>query len=302
MSSAQISEKSGIPERILVQILRQLTTIGIFREPSPRTFAHSTTSAYLFENAPILQDLILHMTDEGFKASAYLPESIGLYASKFDVVQKPELRTALNLAMRTDQHYFDWVYSPENVSHYGDRFGRAMMGLSLSQAPILVHLLDQYDWSQFEKGDKIVDVGGGVGHIGVFFKKRVKPGVEVIIQDRPTVVEQGRAIPEHRELVFQAHDFFTEQPVVGAKLYYLRVVLHDWPDAICRTILAHIVKAMNAGSKLLIFDALWPDGEYWASGKDDKSIIEGYDFNRRFNTFLSMQMMNMLGIFASIFN
>ena len=129
-------------------------------------------------------------------------------------------------------------------------------------------------------------------------KQKVKPGVDVIVQDLPSVVEQGRKTTGHGQLVeFQAHDFFTEQPVVGANLYYLRMIMHDWPDGICQTILERIVKAMDARSKVVIFDSLWPGGEYWASGKDDKSIIEAYSWERQFNDFLSMQMMSILGIF-----
>ena len=293
--AAEISEKAGISENKLVQVLRQLTGIGIFREPSPRSFAHTSTSAFLLANLHIWEDLLLHFSDESFKAAGYLPEALDLYADQFDKVQKADLRTAFNLAFNTDAHLFDWLYFPENVNRYGARFGRAMMGASHG---MLGDLLDHYDWTQFEKGDKIVDVGGGVGHVGVLVKKRVKPGVQVVIQDLPSVIEQGQAIPEHQEaLEFQAHNFLTEQPVVGAKLYYLRLIAHDWPDKICETILRHIVNAMSAESKVLIFDSVWPEGEYWASGMDDKSIIEAYSWERRFNGIRDMQMLNMLGTF-----
>ena len=241
----------------------------------------------------MLQDLFLHISDESFKVAPYLPESIDLYANQFDQVQKSELRTAFNLAFRTDQHYFDWLYSPDNFSRYGERFGRAMMGMSLAVAG---NLLDYYDWNQFEPGDKIVDVGGGVGHIAVLVKKKVKPGVHVVVQDLPAVVKQGRAIPKHNDVVeFQDHDFFTQQPIVSAQVYYFRYIMHDWPDRICQTILSHIEKVMTSESKLLIFDSVWPSGEIWASGKDDKTIIENYTWQKRFDLIRNMQMMSLLG-------
>jgi hypothetical protein len=298
--ATEISEKTGLPENKVVLILRQLAGVGIFRERSPQVFAHTTTSAFLQANVAIFQDLLLHLTDETFKSAGYLPESFDLYADQFDKVQKPDLRTAFNLAFRTDAHYFDWLYFPENFTRYGERFGRAMMGISQG---MMGDTLEHYNWTQFEPGDKIVDVGGGVGHIGAWVKSKVKPGVEVIIQDLHSVVEQGRAIPGHREVLeFQAHDFFTEQPVVGAKLYYLRFIMHDWPDMICQTILQYLVKAMNVESKLLIFDAIRPDDEFWACGKDDESIIEGYRWEKRFSGILNMQMSNMLGKFLIQFH
>jgi hypothetical protein len=173
-----------------------------------------------------------------------------------------------------------------------------MMGISHG---MMGDILDHYNCTQFKPGDKIVDVGGGVGHVGAWVKSKVKPGVEVIIQDLHGVVEQGRTISGREVLEFQAHDFFTEQPVVGAKLYYLRFIMPDWPDMICQTILQYLVKAMNVESKLLI-DAIQPEGEYWACGNDDESIIEGYRWEKRLSGILNMQMSNMLGKFLIQFH
>ena len=130
---------------------RQLTGIGIFREPRPQVFAHTSTSAYLQASVNTWQDLLLHFSDESYKIAGYLPESIDMYSDRFDKVQKGDLRTAFNLAYRTDVHYFDWLYFPENVTRYGDRFGRAMKGVSGS---LIGDLLDQYDWAQFEPGNR----------------------------------------------------------------------------------------------------------------------------------------------------
>ena len=40
---------------------------------------------------------------------------------------------------------------------------------------------------------------------------------------------------------------------IGARVYYLRNILHDWDDTLCRTILEHIRAAMDPSySKVLI--------------------------------------------------
>ena len=51
----------------------------------------------------------------------------------------------------------------------------------------------------------------------------------------------------------------------GARAYFLKYVLHDWPDDRCRQILAHLITAMQPGySKLLINEAVLPDvGASW---------------------------------------
>lgn len=52
---------------------------------------------------------------------------------------------------------------------------------------------------------------------------------------------------------------------LGARAYYMHSVLHDWPDEVCRKILANLTPAMRRGySKLLINENVIPDtGAYW---------------------------------------
>ena len=47
-----------------------------------------------------------------------------------------------------------------------------------------------------------------------------------------------------------------------ARAYYMRYILHDWPDAECRTILGHLKDAMEPGySKILIHERAVADRE-----------------------------------------
>lgn len=50
-----------------------------------------------------------------------------------------------------------------------------------------------------------------------------------------------------------ANDFFTPQPLKGAKAYYLRQVLHDCPTEQCKQILSNLKAAMKPGySRILL--------------------------------------------------
>jgi len=298
MHISEIAAKAGLPENSLLHFIRQLSTINIFREPKPRTFAHSTVSSILANPAfSNMADLLLHFSDEGYKSSGYLTESLDLYADKFDQVQKPELRTAFNLAYNTDLHFFDYIYTPENIPRYGERFGRSMMGGARQER--VTATIEAYDWKQFKEGDTIIDVGGGIGHIGVWISELVKPGVKIIIQDRPSVIEQGKAI--HGHIVdLQPHNFFEPQPIKGATVYYLRLILHDWPDSICKTILGHIVEAMSGESKLLIFDSVWAGDAYWACGKDDEDMVTGWNQSKRHMNTRTVHMTTLLGILSPV--
>lgn len=111
----------------------------------------------------------------------------------------------------------------------------------------------------------LVDIGGGLGHDLEDFKGKYPqlPG-RLILQERPEVIAQ---ITETKQSIEPTvHDFFTPQPVKGAKAYYLHSVLHDWDDETSIKILKQIVSAMEKGySKLLIHELVVPDaGASWS--------------------------------------
>lgn len=104
----------------------------------------------------------------------------------------------------------------------------------------------------------IVDIGGGAAHDVIAFKKKF-PGIKgrVIVEDLPGVLETIKNLPAG--ITTMAHDFFQPQPVKGAKVYYMRQILHDWPDKQAKIILEHIRDAMNEESVLIVHDATFPD-------------------------------------------
>jgi hypothetical protein len=55
------------------------------------------------------------------------------------------------------------------------------------------------------------------------------------------------------------HDFMTEQPVKGARAYFMHSIIQDWNDEVHTQILKSIVPAMEKGySKILINDFVVP--------------------------------------------
>lgn len=76
------------------------------------------------------------------------------------------------------------------------------------------------------------------------------------------VVGQVEALDDKIERM--NHDFFAEQPVKGARAYYMHSVLHDWPDDKCNIILSRLTEAMKRGySKLLINENVIPSTDAW---------------------------------------
>ena len=104
----------------------------------------------------------------------------------------------------------------------------------------------------------MVDVGGGPGQELIRFKQANPdlPG-RLVLEDLPKTLHRLENLPKEIEPL--GHDFFTPQPVRGARAYFLRDVLHNWSDARCAQILTRIVEAMDAQySTLLIDDYVLP--------------------------------------------
>ncbi|KAK6193174.1 hypothetical protein LQW54_012727 [Pestalotiopsis sp. IQ-011] len=138
-------------------------------------------------------------------------------------------------------------------------FHQAMAGLDRGQRHFYVH---EYPWRDLGAGT-VVDVGGGIG----FFCMQLHaahPALQLVVQDREPVIEQAASAWAFKhpdalasgQVQLSAHDFFAPNPVRGAEVYWLRYILHDWPDTQAGAILASIAASMTASSRLLIANTI----------------------------------------------
>lgn len=124
------------------------------------------------------------------------------------------------------------------------------------------------DYKASAEGVLMVDVGGSSGHDLIsFHSAHSDVSGRLILEDLPPAVEAAKAAGElDREgIEAVAHDFFTPQPIQGARVYYLKMVLHDWPDEQCKQILANLKPALKEGhSRILLNEIIIPDvGAGW---------------------------------------
>ncbi|KAL4964567.1 O-methyltransferase-domain-containing protein [Aspergillus stella-maris] len=117
-----------------------------------------------------------------------------------------------------------------------------------------------------------VDVGGGSGHqCSAVRDKYPSLKGQLVLQDLPEVVQELSEVPG---LTIEANDILQEQQVKRAKFYYLRHVLHDFPDAQCVQILQHLRSAMTQGSRILIDEVAVPEKNVpWQSAMADLSMM-----------------------------
>jgi 6-hydroxytryprostatin B O-methyltransferase len=134
-----------------------------------------------------------------------------------------------------------------------------------------------------------LQVGGSAGHDDIELAQHY-PSVKFIIQDRAEVVASFEAsLPSdlNSRISFQTHDFMTPQPIKGADVYFLKHILHDWPDVVSVKILQMKVPAMTPfenrkGSRLLIMDSMIPE-----MGEVPLTVMQ-------LNTEMDLQMMAAL--------
>lgn len=130
-----------------------------------------------------------------------------------------------------------------------------------------VPIIGFYDFSTLHDaagdGERVtlVDVGGGQGQsiAQILTAFPSLPANRMVLQDLPEPIQQvqtAKSLPAG--VVAMVHDFWTPQPVQGAKAYFFRRIMHDYSDENCVKILAHIRDAMLPDSRVLIADMVMP--------------------------------------------
>lgn len=118
---------------------------------------------------------------------------------------------------------------------------------------------DSFDWDLVKNGT-VVDVGGSHGIVSIELARKF-PSLRFVVQDRAEVIaESSSLVPKDvaDRVTFMVHDFFTEQPVKNAEVYFFRWIFHNWADKYCVKILQGLIPAMKVGARVLIQDILLP--------------------------------------------
>ncbi|KAF9261125.1 S-adenosyl-L-methionine-dependent methyltransferase, partial [Marasmius fiardii PR-910] len=286
MHVKDIAEENGVDATKLAHILRLLCVHHLVREISPNVFANNRVSSMIdsgksveelkerypekkYENSNGIAAFVGLCTDELQKSSAFLTEAYFL-SPKAHLNGKEPTRAPFNYAFGCEgmndllTTMTNYTIGPtQNPNQFRlERFGIAMAGTDSWEVPGAV--LNGFDWQSLPRGSLVVDVGGGIGPTMMLLAHAFsRPGDEdamdfrFIIQDRQVVVDMGEKAwrakcPEYLEL--DIAKFQVKKPAV----FFLRVVLHDWPTDYARMILLHLREAASPDTKLLIADFIIP--------------------------------------------
>ncbi|OJJ72182.1 hypothetical protein ASPBRDRAFT_196291 [Aspergillus brasiliensis CBS 101740] len=244
--------KAAEAETLLVRrILRYLAAFNLIAETSVDQFEAAPATHAL--TVPGFAAGIIHHFDVQLPAWAALPEVLA--ASEY---QNPSdrQRTAFQQAHHTDQTVFSWFMAQPRLFKDFSQWmtaRRAGKPTWLDVFPLQRLLLAANPTSE---EPLFVDIGGGVGHQCISLIDRLPQLIgRIVVEDLAPVI--AHALP-HPRVEHLAHDFWTPQPLAGATFYYLRNVLHDYPDNQCVTLLQLQRDAMGPNSTLLIDEIVCP--------------------------------------------
>ncbi|GKT51226.1 chlorophenol O-methyltransferase [Colletotrichum spaethianum] len=248
----ELQSKTSLDPVNLARILRHVMTNRIFREPSPGVIAHTAASRLLAEDQA-LQDWVGYNLEDNFPASAHVLQALKTYPEATSLT-----RTGFNFAFDTVDKEPMFVTFGKDPAR-AKRFGGAMLSLTGGEGYEVKYLVDSYDFSDIDaKGGTLVDIGGSHGFVCVDLANKWK-NMKFVVQDLPKTVDsapkpisEDTQVAERIELV--AHDFFKEQTVKDADVYFFRWIIHNYSTPYAVSILKNLVPALKPGAKVVIKD------------------------------------------------
>ncbi|RDW68675.1 hypothetical protein BP5796_09332 [Coleophoma crateriformis] len=246
-SCHELAEMTDSDPILLGRILKHLSAMSFIKETGPDVYAHTRLSISMLNPAYSSGVPFLNCTDP--------------------------MKSGLQAGHNTTLHAFEWF---TNTPGLLELFNNHMAGYSMSRLrwidkdcyPIEQNL--GIGLSKEQGAVLLVDIGGGTGHdIMEFHKQYSGLSGRLVLQDTPAVIASTKDLPDKIEKM--SYDFFTEQPIKGARAYYLHSILHDWPDSKCLDILRNLKPALKKGySKILINENVIPaqNAHYTTTGLD----------------------------------
>jgi hypothetical protein len=254
ITSDELADKSGGEELLITRLLRALAGAGLVGDVGERTWlATPVTHAMAHEGVSagfrMIEDMVM---GAAIKAGKYLKEA------GYKCPTNPN-DGFMQYAFQTKLSSFELFHSIPQVAKDFDAFMGNSMGARqtwVNWYPFQEHLLEGA--STAEDATLLVDIGGGRGHDVIALHNKLSAPGKIILQDLPSVLENKYELPKGVEAM--PYDFFTEQPIKGARAYFYHHILHDWSNYKSIEILKNVVEAMKPGySKLYIHEMIVPE-------------------------------------------
>lgn len=265
LTVAELAQKTGATHSFLARLLRYLAAQNDIKEVGKDMFTANHITKTLAQPGAI-GGIYLFFDVMGLSWQA-LPDWLKEH-NYVDVTDPDD--TPHQKGHRTSLRTFDWAATHPEIYAHSHQYMKV-------QFDGLPSWLDVYPYQRLAESldpNQIffIDLEGGIGHQAVALREKVPqlPN-RVIVQDTPDTVTQ---VIKHPGVEAIAQDLFQPQAHKGAKIYYLRNIIHDHSDARSAVILQHTKAALSPGSVILIDDMVIPNvGAHWHAMSLDLAMM-----------------------------
>ncbi|TVY73381.1 Demethylsterigmatocystin 6-O-methyltransferase [Lachnellula suecica] len=274
LSVEALARKTGAAPELLGRLLRCLASYGQIKETGMDHFSPSSTTSVLADKN--YQGGIHHFFDTVGPILQQLPDFVAEH-KYHDITDNG--KTAVQKAFNTELPGFIWFPNqPERFAYF-----QQCMTVLRTGVPTWLSAFDlNEELGDFRDKPVFVDVGGGFGHQCIAVKEAFPdlPG-RLILQDSPQTLSH---VPVIDGVDIIEHNFFEPQVVKGAKFYYLRNILHDWPDDKAVVILKNLIPALGPDSLILIDEMILPNEKvHWQATQLDLTMMAALGSKERTN-------------------
>ncbi|OTA59190.1 S-adenosyl-L-methionine-dependent methyltransferase [Hypoxylon sp. EC38] len=261
---AEIAAATGISEANIRRIIRHAVLRNIFVEPRPGVVSHNAVSRLLAEDQ-VIHDWVGASTDDLWQGAAQACNAMTKYPNSLEPTE-----TGFALANQTNKSIYEVLSEfPERAR----RFGNAMRSFTKGTGFELSHIVNNFPWGDIKNGT-VVDVGGSQGFVSIAIARKY-PSLSFVVQDvEPVIVAAEKDVPVDLadRIKFMTHDFLTEQPVLGADVYFFRWIFHNWSDKYSIQILRNLIPALKPGAKIVVNDNVLPQPGSMSRWQEDRII------------------------------
>ncbi|MEV7598873.1 methyltransferase [Kitasatospora sp. NPDC089797] len=236
---AELAAATGTDARNLYRVLRLLATRGVVAEDEAGRFALTEAGQALRSDVPHSARTAVQMLSDPamWRPAGELTRCLTGGGSAFDEIFGIPFFDHFARDARTAAVFHD-----------------GMAAMSDAENAVLAAAYD------FPSTGTVVDIGGGHGGLLLEVLRR-NPALAGVLYDRSHVLA-GHRLGSAGELAgrwtLAEGDFFAAVPPGDVLL--LKRITHDWDDARCVTLLEHCRRALHPGGRVLVLDAVVPQG------------------------------------------
>ncbi|KAI1454081.1 S-adenosyl-L-methionine-dependent methyltransferase [Annulohypoxylon moriforme] len=249
---SQLQEKTPLDSTNLARLLRHGMVNHLFQEPEPGVIVHTAASRLLVEDQS-LQSWVAFNTKDVYPSSAHVIDALTKYPEATSLTQ-----TGFNFAFNTVNSEPMFVTIGKDPQR-AKRMGQAMSSLTGGEGYELTYIVQGCDLTDVDaRGGTLVDLGGSHGFVSLYLAKLFR-NMKFVVQDLPnTIASAPDPICADAKIAkrvrLQTHDFFQEQPIKDADVYYFRWIMHNYSTPYAVQIIRALIPALKPGARIVIND------------------------------------------------